>query len=205
MKHEWRQRGVSGTLGGLRLRRRRRAFYSTGNQPWRLDMPEAWLRGPIEGVEALLQPAAHALVQAREDIEVATTGITLEHLWTRPNGAASLGYHLRHLAGSLDRLLTYARGAQLDDRQQSALKLEIEPGHPAVDVARLVDQARRAIDAALAQIRATRREELLEPRAVGRKALPSNVLGLLFHAAEHTTRHVGQAITTAKIVSGGNT
>ena len=168
-------------------------------------MPEAWLRGPIERVEALLQPAAHALVQAREDIDIATAGISLEHLWARPNGAASLGYHLRHLAGSLDRLLTYARGAQLDDRQQAALKIEIEPGNPPDDVAKLVNQARNAIDAALAQIRATRREQLLEPRAVGRKALPSTVLGLLFHAAEHTTRHVGQAITTAKIVSGRST
>ncbi len=167
-------------------------------------MPEAWLRGPIEGVDAYLQPAAHALVQAREDIDVATSGIAREQLWTRPNGAASLGYHLRHLAGSLDRLLTYARGSQLDDRQQAALKIEIEPGDPPDDVTKIVAQARSAIDAALAQIRATRREELLEPRAVGRKALPSNVIGLLFHAAEHTTRHVGQAITTAKIVSGRN-
>jgi uncharacterized damage-inducible protein DinB len=167
-------------------------------------MPEAWLRGPIQGVDEYLQPAAHALAQAREDIGIATTGVSLEQLWTRPNDAASLGYHLRHLAGSLDRLLTYARGVQLDDRQQAALKIEMEPGNPPDDVTHLVQQARSAIDAALAQIRATRREELLEPRTVGRKALPSTVLGLLFHAAEHTTRHVGQAITTAKVVSGGN-
>ena len=167
-------------------------------------MPEAWLRGPIEGVDAYLQPAAHALVQAREDIEIATTGVSPEQLWMRPNGAASLGYHLRHLAGSLDRLLTYARGSQLDDRQQAALKMEIELGNPLDDATKVADHARRAIDGALAQIRATRREELLEPRAVGRKGLPSTVLGLLVHAAEHTTRHVGQAITTAKIVSRKN-
>ena len=165
-------------------------------------MPEAWLRGPIEGVDAYLQPAAHALVQAREDIDVAASAVSPDQVWARPSGAASLGYHLRHLAGSLDRLLTYARGAQLDDRQQAALKTEIEPGNPPDDISQLVDQAHKAIGAALAQIRATRREELLEPRVVGRKALPSTVLGLLFHAAEHTTRHVGQAITTAKIVSG---
>ena len=168
-------------------------------------MPEAWLRGPIHGVDDFLQPAAHALVQAHEDIEIAVNGLSVEQLWTRPNGAASLGYHLRHLAGSLDRLLTYARGTQLDERQHTALKLETEPGNPPDGVSHLIDQARAAIDAALAQIRATRREQLLEPRAVGRKALPSTVLGLLFHAAEHTTRHVGQAITTAKIVSGENT
>jgi sirohydrochlorin ferrochelatase len=167
-------------------------------------MPEAWLRGPIEGVDAYLQPAAHALVQAREDVVLVAGIFPPGQLWTRPNGAASLGYHLRHLAGSLDRLLTYARGAQLDNRQQAALKAEIEPGNPPDDVTALVDQAHKTIDAALAQIRATGREELLEPRAVGRKGLPSTVLGLLFHAAEHTTRHVGQAITTAKIVSARN-
>jgi uncharacterized damage-inducible protein DinB len=164
-------------------------------------MPEAWLRGPIEGVDEFLQPAAHALVQAREDLELATRGVLVEALWARPNGAASLGYHLRHAAGSLDRLLTYARGAQLDDSQHAALKREADPGNPPDDIASVLAQARKAIDAALAQLRATRPEELLETRAVGRKGLPSNVLGLLFHAAEHTTRHVGQAITTAKIVS----
>jgi uncharacterized damage-inducible protein DinB len=165
-------------------------------------MPEAWLRGPIEGIDAFLQPAAHALVQAREDLELATRGISLEQLWVRPNGAASLGYHLRHAAGSLDRLTTYARGAQLDDRQHAALQREADPGEPPDDVMTVVGLTRQAIDAALEQLRGTRRKNLLDPRSVGRKALPSTVLGLLFHAAEHTTRHVGQAITTAKIGSG---
>ena len=164
-------------------------------------MPEPWLRGPIEGVDAYLQPAAHALVQAREDLDRATVGISPGNLWLRPNGAASLGFHLRHVAGSLDRLLTYARGAQLDDRQHFVLKREAEPGTPPDEAATLVDEARRAIDAALAQLRATSREELLEPRVVGRAQLPSNVLGLLIHAAEHASRHVGQAITTAKIIT----
>lgn len=164
-------------------------------------MPEAWLRGPIEGVDAYLQPAAHALVQAREDLDRAIVGSSPANLWIRPNGAASLGFHLRHVAGSLDRLLTYARGAQLDDRQHAALKREAEPGTPPDEAAALVEQAKRAIDAALAQLRATRREELLEPRGIGRAQLPSNVLGLLVHAAEHASRHVGQAITTAKIVA----
>jgi uncharacterized damage-inducible protein DinB len=166
-------------------------------------VPEAWLRGPIEGIDAFLQPAAHALVQAREDLDRAIAGVSHADLWTRPNGAASLGFHLRHVAGSLDRLLTYARGAQLDDRQRAALEREEDRGVLSDDATTLVEQARHAIDSALAQLRATRREALLEPRAVGRRALPSTVLGLLFHAAEHTSRHVGQAITTAKIVTAG--
>ena len=164
-------------------------------------MPEAWLRGPIEGIDALLQPAAHALVQAREDLDRAAVGVSSADLWMRPNGAASLGYHIRHMAGSLDRLLTYARGAQLDERQLAFLKREAEPGSPPDELLTLIAHARATIDEALAQLRATGRDQLLEARAVGRQGLPSNVLGLLFHAAEHTTRHVGQAITTAKIVT----
>jgi uncharacterized damage-inducible protein DinB len=164
-------------------------------------MPEAWLRGPIEGVDAFLQPAAHALAQAREDLDRATVGISPSNLWLQANGAASVGFHLRHIAGSLDRLLTYARGAQLDERQHAALKREAEPGTPPDEISTLVEHAKKAIDAALAQLRDTRRDDLLQPRAVGRAGLPSTVLGLLFHAAEHTTRHVGQAITTAKIVT----
>ena len=135
-------------------------------------MPEAWLRGPIDGVDELLQPAAHALVQAREDLAHATIGVSPAEIWLRPNGVASLGYHIRHMAGALDRLLTYARGAQLDERQLAFLKREAEPGSPPDELPTLIAQARTTIDAALDQLRATRRDELLEPRAVGRQGLP---------------------------------
>jgi uncharacterized damage-inducible protein DinB len=165
-------------------------------------MPEAWLRGAIGDIDDLLQPAAHALVQAREDLARATDGLSPAHLWATPGQAASVGFHLLHIAGSLDRLLTYARGSPLDHQQLAALKREAEPGAPPDDATALAERARQAIDAALAQLRSTPRDSLLEPRTVGRAALPSTVLGLLFHAAEHTTRHVGQAITTAKIVRG---
>ena len=161
--------------------------------------PEAWLRGPLPGVEPLLMPAAHALVQAREDIERAAVGLTQEELWLRPGGAASAGFHLKHLAGSLDRLLTYARGERLSAEQRAALTEEGTPGEPA---AALVDHATGAIERALEQLRATPVATLNESRPVGRAALPATVLGLLFHAAEHTSRHVGQLITTVKIVRG---
>ena len=164
-------------------------------------MPEAWLRGPIDGVDAYLQPAAHALVQAREDLARVGSGLATAQLWLQPNGAASVAYHLRHLGGSLDRLLTYARGEQLSERQLAALKSETDPDAPRHELPTLVEEARRAIDAALEQIRATPRDELLEAREVGRARLPSTVLGLLTHAAEHTTRHVAQAITTSKMVA----
>ena len=167
-------------------------------------MPEAWLRGPLAGVDPLLMPAAHALVQAREDVERAADDLAPEELWAMPGGAASVGFHLRHIAGSIDRLLTYARGAQLDDRQKAALAAEGAPGDPPADAPALIREAAAAIDRALDALRRTDPRTLHEPRAVGRAALPTTVFGLLFHVAEHTQRHTGQVITTAKIVIAGS-
>jgi uncharacterized damage-inducible protein DinB len=163
------------------------------------EAPEAWLGGPIDGVTPHLLPVAHALVQVGRDVE-RLAHLSSEELWTRPGGAASIGFHLRHVAGVLDRLLTYARGEALGDEQKAALKAEGEPGEPPADAATLVQEARAAVDRALAQVQATPPESPLLPRGVGRRQLPSTVLGLLYHAAEHATRHTGQALTTARVV-----
>jgi uncharacterized damage-inducible protein DinB len=162
--------------------------------------PERWLRGPVEGVPALLQPAAHALLQTLDDVEAATEGLTNEQLWRSPGGAASIGYHLTHLSGSTDRLLTYARGEMLSDAQKAAFKAESNP--PVADAASLLADVRRAFDVALAQLRATPVPSLTDPRAVGRAGLPTTVIGLLFHVAEHSQRHAGQVVTTARVVRG---
>ena len=160
---------------------------------------EAWLRGPVRGVDPWLMPAAHALVQVRVDLAAAVEGLSSAQLAARPGGAASLEFHLRHLAGSIDRLLTYARGEALSEPQRRAAAAEATPSG-SLDPAALLAGLSNAVDGALAQLRATDPKTLLEPRAVGRAALPSNVLGLLFHAAEHAQRHTGQAIATAKVV-----
>jgi uncharacterized damage-inducible protein DinB len=165
-----------------------------------MTQPEPWLRGPIPGIPPLLMPVAHALVMAREDVKASISTLSVDELWARPNGAASAGFHAAHLAGSLDRLFTYARGEQLSGEQLRALKAESSPPEPPPGAARLVRFVADTIDQALAQLRATDERTLLEPREVGRMKLPSTVLGLLFHAAEHTQRHVGQVITTAKVV-----
>lgn len=167
-----------------------------------MAQPEAWLRGPLDGVDPMLMPAAHALVQASEDLEQAASDLTVEELWVKPGGAASLGFHLRHMAGSIDRLLTYARGEELSEAQRQAISREKEPGQPPPNAATLIREAQGAIQLALAAIRAAPKESLFEARTIGRKALPTNVIGLLFHIAEHTQRHTGQVITTAKIVHG---
>jgi len=163
-------------------------------------MTEAWLNGPVPDVEPLLQPVAHALIQVGEDVPRAVAGLTPEQLWARPGGAASLGFHLMHLAGSLDRLLTYARGATLDEGQRQAAAAERAAAGPEPGMDALLAGLTRALEVSLEQVRQTSAATLLEPRPVGRAGAPSTVLGLLFHAAEHATRHAGQVITTAKIV-----
>lgn len=167
-----------------------------------MSQPEAWLRGPLEGVDPMLMPAAHALVQASEDLESAALGLTVEELWVKPGGAASVGFHLRHIAGSTDRLLTYARGERLTEAQRRAVPLEGEPGDPPANAATLVREAHAAIEQALTAVRALPTASAFDARMVGRAALPTNVFGLLCHIAEHTQRHTGQTITTAKIVRG---
>ena len=163
-----------------------------------LNQPEAWLRGPLPGFAPILMPAAHALVQAREEIRIAIDA-TNDELWQGPGGAASAGYHLQHLAGSLDRLLTYARGETLNDAQRAALAGE---GTPGASAPALIADVSRAIERALDQLRTTAPDTVFDERPVGRARLAATVLGLLFHAAEHTTRHAGQLITTLKIVRG---
>jgi hypothetical protein len=167
--------------------------------------PEPWLRGPVTGIPALLQPAAHAFIMSIEDCEAAAGDLTTDQLWHSPGGAAATGFHLRHLAGSTDRLLTYARGAALDAAQKATLISERTPGTPLPTATQLLHAWQAMVERALAQLAATPESALLDFRGVGRAQLPSNVLGLLFHAAEHASRHTGQVVTTAKMVKSEGT
>lgn len=158
------------------------------------------MRGPVPEVPALLQPVAHALLQARDEVRAIAATLPPELLWVRPAGMASAGFHLQHLGGVLDRLLTYARGEQLSDEQLRALAQEGSAPDAPASAASLSVAFDAGVNAALAQLAATREGDLSAPRAVGRARIPSTVIGLLVHAAEHTTRHVGQLLVTARVV-----
>lgn len=160
------------------------------------EQPEPWLRGPIADVSPLLAPTLHAYQQVREDLRRWTADLTAEQLWRTFGDVPSVGFQLRHIAGSIDRLTTYLRGEQLSERQLAALRREAEAG---ADAGTLLSEVEKAIAASEAVIRDLAVETLPEPRSVGRKALPTTVMGLVVHLAEHTQRHVGQAITTAKL------
>jgi uncharacterized damage-inducible protein DinB len=163
-----------------------------------MNNPEVWLRGPLEHISPTLMPVAHALLQAREDVEIASD-LTHEQLWMKPSGAASVGFHLCHIVGSIDRLLTYAEGEQLSKAQLEFLRNE---ENPVGGAKQLIDEAKEAINKAVEILRNTKDETLFELRGVGRKNLPSTVIGLLYHIGEHTSRHAGQMITTSKIIKG---
>jgi uncharacterized damage-inducible protein DinB len=164
------------------------------------NKPEAWLRGPLPGIPDLLQPVAHALLQAREEIAGIVAGLPAEILWERPAGLASPGFHLRHLKGVLDRLFTYARGEMLSVAQLDYLAREAEP-ESEMTAADLLGRFQDQVDWALDQLATTDPAQLLSLREVGRKRVPATVQGLLFHAAEHTQRHLGQLLVTVRVLA----
>jgi uncharacterized damage-inducible protein DinB len=161
--------------------------------------PEVWLRGPVPGIPELLQPVAHALLQAREEVNALLRDFPLDRLWERPAGVASVGFHLQHLAGVLDRLCTYARGESLTPAQLDALKSEGVAVNSSVPD--LIAAFHRQVDITLKQLGSTDERTLKERRMVGRDRLPSTVLGLLVHAAEHVQRHTGQLLVTVRVVT----
>jgi uncharacterized damage-inducible protein DinB len=162
-------------------------------------LPEPWLRGPIAGVDPLIAPILYAFTQAREDLTRYSESLTTEQLWARPHGFGSVGFHIRHIAGSTERLAAYLQGRQLTSEQLAEVQSELEP----LPIGReeLLQMLDRSLRDAEAVVRAIDRANLAAPRFVGRMRLPTTVIGLLTHIAEHTQRHVGQAITMAKWVA----
>jgi len=163
--------------------------------------PEPWLRGTLTEVPPVHRGALHALELAKEDIGRWCRGLSNAQLNARPAGVPSIAFHLRHIARSVDRLLTYAEGKRLRSAQRGALESELDATATAHE---LFSEFETALGAGAARIRALVCVPLDEARQVGRKALPTTVGGLLVHVAEHTQRHVGQAITTAKVVRATN-
>jgi uncharacterized damage-inducible protein DinB len=159
--------------------------------------PEPWLRGTHTDLPAVIRAVVHALELSRDDVERSCVSLNVEELNARPAGIASVGFHVRHIVRSLDRLLTYAEGRQLNEDQLATMKAEIDSDATPEE---LLAEFRKGIDGALDRVRALNGADLDQPRAVGRKALPTTVGGLLVHCADHTQRHTGQAVTTARIV-----
>ena len=160
---------------------------------------EPWLNGAIDGMPKMLMPAAHALLQAREDITRYASNLTFEELWMKPNGVPSAGFHLLHINGSIDRLLTYTKGETLSPAQFEFLKHEQEIA-PTETAEALIQAVNNRIAETLSFMESLPEAEYFAERFVGRAKLKTNVFGLIFHIAEHTQRHVGSLIVVSKIV-----
>jgi uncharacterized damage-inducible protein DinB len=160
------------------------------------------MRGPIAGVSPFVAPLLYSFQHAREDLERFTKGLTREQVWSQAYGVNSVGREVRHIGGSVDRLTTYLEGRQLDEKQLSRLKSEAEPG---ASWEELFAGMNTAFNRAEAVVHTLDVASLTEPREVGRKRLPSTAIGLIVHMAEHTQRHVGQAIVAAKLAVANST
>lgn len=164
---------------------------------------EVWLRGKIvDGITPLLQPVAHALLQAQEEINDLMERFPDELLWNRPAGCAAPAFHLLHIAGVLDRLLCYAEGKTLTEEQLQYLKKESIPSDTTVKY--LLNRFNDQVTITIERLKQFTGQDLTEHRGVGRAALPSTVIGLCTHAAEHTMRHTGQLLVTVRFINYKN-
>ncbi len=161
---------------------------------------EWWQRGPIDGVPGLLQPVAHILFEVRDSVAEFTSHLSPVQWNARPAGVASPAFHVRHIAGVIDRLFTYARGEQLSPQQFEELEKEGSELREA-EIALTVDAVCKRVDAAIAELGNIDSATLTDFRTVGRTGLPSTVIGCLVHGAEHAMRHVGQLSVTVRVLA----
>ena len=161
-------------------------------------MVEPWLRGTLMEVDPLQRGVLHALELAVEDVGRWCEGLSEEEMEARPYGMASVGFHARHMVRSLDRLLTYAEGEALTEAQMGELRSEMD----GVSREATLLEFAEGMEVAVTRVRRFGARSYGTARGVGRKQLPTTVGGLLVHCADHTQRHVGQVVTTAKVVVG---
>ena len=163
---------------------------------------EVWQRGPLENIPGLLQPVAHALLQAREELKQLTDNFPESLLWKRPAGVASPAFHIQHLTGVLDRLFTYAKGKQLSETQLHSLSIEGDQSQTPLALKELVKLFNNQVDSSIDELSKIDISTLTDTRTIGRKQIPTTLIGLYVHAAEHTMRHIGQLHVTIKILEG---
>ena len=165
---------------------------------------EVWLRGPIENIPALLQPVAHALLQADEEAQAIMENFPEEHLWEKPGGVASPAFHLQHLTGVLDRLFTYARQQALSDEQLQYLSVEGNQEKSSLNASAMLRAFHKQVQLSLKQLSETDALTLTDEREIGRQKIPTTLIGLYVHSAEHAMRHIGQLLVTVKMIKSNS-
>lgn len=166
---------------------------------------DVWQRGPVKDIPALLQPVAHALLQAGEEAHNIMQDFPEELLWESPAGLASPAFHLMHIKGVIDRLFTYARKELLTPEQMHLLSLETKQEGDLPSLQHLLDDGDKQINATIGELKSVKENTLTEPRGVGRRQIPTTLIGLYVHAAEHSMRHIGQLLVTARVLKNAST
>ena len=165
-----------------------------------MSLPEVWLRGPLNNIPPLTQPVAHALLQVGEEIDKSLADFPDHLLWLKPAGVASVGFHLQHMAGVCDRLLTYANKQTLSKDQLLYLQHEETPIDENTTTVLLIKKFHSSVQIVIEYLSTITDSDLIAFRAVGRNKLPSTLIGLLVHIAEHTMRHLGQLLVTVRFL-----
>jgi len=160
------------------------------------SLPEPWLRGPIPTLHPVIGHLVHAAKQIREDLAGAIHTLSAEEIWAKPRGLTSAGFHAKHLAGSTRRLCAYLEGRGLADEEIAAIAKEKDGEENAAELFGIVESA---LDLYERQVRELKAEEFGSLRYVGRARLPVCAVSLAIHIAEHGQRHVGQAISAARL------
>lgn len=163
---------------------------------------EVWQRGPIENIPGLLQPIAHTLLQAREELNDIMQYFPENLLWEKPANVASPAFHLQHLTGVLDRLFTYARSQPLNAAQLHSLSIEGSQKETLSSVNELIESFNKQVDVSINELKIINADTLTDSRTIGRKLIPTTLIGLYVHAAEHTMRHIGQLLVTVNMLKG---
>ena len=161
------------------------------------SLPEPWLQGTLTDLPVLQRALLHSLQMAQEDATKWCSTLNDHGIHERPFGLASVAFQLKHIARSLDRFCTYAEGIPLSHEQLTALANEMDTNGTRDSIFRELEAS---LEATRRRLDVIVRQPLDTPIAIGRKHLPTTLAGLLVHAAEHTQRHVGQAITTTKVI-----
>lgn len=165
-------------------------------------LAEAWMRGYLVGVDPVIAAVLYSLQQIREDVHRWTSGLTYEQIWRADDGQAPAGFHLRHMAGSIDRLTTYADAGALNNEQLTALRAEQQRD---LSLEQMLEMLEAALVKAEALLRTTTPAEFGAHREIGRKRIPTTLAGLLIHTAEHSQRHLGAMIAAVKLVRARST
>ncbi|MEO6838050.1 MAG: DinB family protein [Ginsengibacter sp.] len=161
---------------------------------------EVWQRGSIEDIPSLLQPVAHALLEAGEEAHIIMEGFPENLLWERPAGLASPAFHLQHIRGVIDRLFTYSRKELLSEQQMIEISQEGNKEKTSLSAQQMIDQLDLRIDEAVEELKNVNTDSLTELRGIGRKQIPTTLIGLYVHAAEHSMRHIGQLLVTVRVL-----